>query len=91
MQYGSHDFTPHGKLDKSKFKSIANLNLRSHTELRLWDDYFARAYSEKPLVKYSHATFYAMMGNCDDDLFLCDNGKIYIPCEHELMEFVGYR
>lgn len=92
MLYGNHDFKPNGKLDHNKFKGkIYNLLLRSHTELKIWDDYFARAYQETAAVRYSHQKFYKAMQECEDDLFLCDNGKVYIPCEHELMEFLGYR
>lgn len=91
MRYGNHEFTPNGKLNKRKFKSLANLNLKSHTELKMWDDYFARAYKEEPDIKYNYREFYSAMEESEDDLFLCDNGKVYIPCEHELMEFVGYR
>lgn len=29
--------------------------------------------------------------NADDDIFLCDNSRQYIPCSHELMKFLGYR
>ena len=92
MQYGIYNFEPYGKLDKNKFKGIANLNLRSHTELKIWDEHFTRAFNEKPLIKYDYHNFYAAMNDSEADLFLCEeNGKIYIPCNHELMEFAGYR
>ena len=91
MKYGNHEFIPYGNLDKRKFKELWNLNLRSHTELKMWDLYFARIYGEEPDIVYSHIDFYIVMGNCEDDMFLCDNGKVYIPCEHELMEFIDYQ
>lgn len=91
MRYGNHEFTPNGKLDKKKFKTLANLNLRSHTDLRMWDEYFAKAYGEEPDVYYDYQEFYAAMGNSNADLFWCDNGKVYVPCNHELMEFAGYK
>ena len=91
MRYGNHEFIPNGNFNKRKFKSLANLNLRSHTELKMWDDYFARAYKEEANVNYNYHEFYAAMEDSDADMFLCDNGKVYVPCEHELMEFVGYR
>ena len=91
MRYGNHEFTPNGKLDKKKFKTLANLNLRSHTDLRMWDEYFAKEYGEEPDVNYDYQEFYAAMGNSNADLFSCDNGKVYVPCNHELMEFVGYK
>lgn len=91
MKYGKHDFTPIGKFDKRKIKSIANLNLLSHTELKMWDEHFTKCFNEIPDTFYKHSDFYAAMNECEDDLFLCDNGKVYCPCEHELMEFIGYR
>lgn len=90
MRYGNQKFFSNGKLDKTKVKTLANVNLRSHTELKMWDDYFAKAYEEEPTVRYNYHEFYSAMEGCEDDLFLCDNGKVYIPCNHELMEFLGY-
>ena len=91
FEYGGHYFKPHGKFDPDKYKSLYNINLRSHTELKLWDDYFANTYKEKPIMVYNYNAFYTAMQNADDDIFFCDNGKLYIPCQHELMEFLGYR
>lgn len=47
---------------------------------------------------YSYIDFYAISGECTDDLFRCiETGYYYIPCEHELMiycnengSFYGY-
>ncbi|MBR4608075.1 MAG: hypothetical protein IKO41_17855 [Lachnospiraceae bacterium] len=92
MTYGAYNFIPAGKLDMSKIREIADLLLRSHTSLRMWDGHFARAYDEVPSCSYSHAEFYEAMNDAPDDLFMCEEtGKLYVPCEHELMEFLGYR
>ena len=91
FQYGEHYFKPNGKIDPVRGATLANINLRSHTELRMWDKYFATALCEEPAMWYEHDGFYTAMNDCDDDIFLCDNGKQYIPCNHELMEFIGYR
>lgn len=92
FQYGEHYFKPNGKIDPVRGATLANINLRSHTELRMWDKYFATApHGGEPAMWYEHDSFYAAMNDCDDDIFLCDNGKQYIPCNHELMEFIGYR
>ena len=45
MKYGKHDFTPIGKFEKRKIKSIANLNLLSHTELKMWDEHFTKCFN----------------------------------------------
>jgi len=33
-------------------RTLADLLLRSHTQLRLWDRHFERCYQEKPVVNY---------------------------------------
>lgn len=38
---------------------------------------------------YSHKAFYAASDNDPCDIFRCiENDKLYIPCEHELFEFI---
>jgi hypothetical protein len=44
MKYGNHEFAPNGKFDKKRFKELSDLDLKSRTELKMWDEYFARAY-----------------------------------------------
>ena len=37
---------------------------------------------------YSWKEFYEASGDSQLDLFRCiENGKLYVPCEHELFEF----
>lgn len=91
FKYGEHFFKPNGKIDPVKGATLANIRLRSHTKLKMWDKEFTSAFEEQPAVLYDHNSFYVAMNDCDDDIFLCDNGKLYIPCNHELMEFLGYR
>lgn len=91
FRYGGHFFKPNGRLDPVKGTTLANIHLYSHTELKMWDKTSASAFKEQPAVLYDHDSFYAAMKNAKDDIFLCDNGKQYIPCSHELMEFLGYR
>lgn len=92
MTYGAYNFIPAGKLDMSKVHEIADLLLRIRCDIRIWDGRCAEAYGEVPSHAYSHADFYEAMGDAPDDLFRCEEtGKLYVPCEHELMEFLGYR
>lgn len=89
-EYAGHTFKPFDLFDKRKFKTLKNLNLVNHTELKLWDDNFAKAFNEKPVHIWNYNEFYNAMNNNVADIFLCDNNKLYVPCEHELMEFRGY-
>lgn len=91
FNYGGYKFISAGKFDRRKFHTLANLRLRSHTELKLWDGYFAMAFNEEPSTQYNHEAFYEAMNNSEDDIFLCvEDLKFYVPCEHELMVFEGY-
>ena len=90
FEYGAFHFVPYKKLKSGV--SLAEILLRNHTELRLWDDHFMQAYGEVPSQKYSHSDFYEASEDSDKDIFLClENLKLYIPTSHELMEFCGYR
>ena len=90
FSYGAFHFVPYGKLRAGV--TLAEIDLRNRTELRLWDDYFTGAYGEIPSQNYSHKGFYEASGDSDKDIFLClENWKLYVPCCHELMEFCGYR
>ena len=92
MTYGAYNFIPAGKLDMSKVREIADLILGNMADIRIWDAVCTSAYGEVPSCVYDHAEFYRAMNEVDDDLFACEEtGKLYIPCEHELMVFLGYR
>ncbi len=88
-EYGGKHFVPHSKL--AKFKELAILILRTDRELGFFD----YDYPEHNLIKkfpYSHAEFYNAMDNSEADVFQCvENGKLYIPCVHELFIYEGRR
>ena len=91
-EYGGYHFEPAGKLDKDRIEGLAGVILRNRTELKIWDESSNEFYGEEASTQYTHQEFYAAMGNPDDDFFICtENGKTYLPCEHELMQFMGYR
>ena len=87
--YGRKHFIPYAKL--TKFENLAILLLRSDKELGFFDF----EYPEYGFIKkfpYSHAGFYDAMENSEADIFKCvENGKLYIPCEHELFIYEGRR
>ncbi len=86
-EYGGKHFIPHSKL--GKVNCLSNLLLRSDVELGFFDSDWG---NRKIKYKYSHKKFYEAMGDSDMDIFKCvENGKLYIPCEHELFIYDGRR
>ena len=87
--YGGKHFIPYANL--AKVPDIATLLLRTDRELGFFD----YEYPEHNLIKkfpYSHTDFYNSMDNSKADIFQCvENGKLYIPCEHELFIYEGRR
>lgn len=86
-EYGGKHFKPHSKL--GKVKEIAELLLEADPELGFFDaDYNGR----KMKFQYNHDAFYKAMNDSEMDVFLCvENGKLYVPCEHELFIYKGKR
>lgn len=86
--YGGKHFVPVRKFEKKDgdFYSIGH-RLRSDRELGFFqDDYYGEG-SRK--VDYSHKDFYAASTDKACDIFRCvENGKLYVPCDYELQEYV---
>lgn len=85
--YAGYSFVPCGRIIPGRTDDVI---LKSRTKLKLWDDYYTSHYNEQPKETYSPAKFYVAMNRAQSDFFYCD-GRIYIPGEHELMEFCGYK
>lgn len=89
FEYGGMHFIPHSKLEKIYF--LSDILLRSDFELGFHDyDYPEKGRRSK--FPYSHKSFYEAMNGSPMDIFRCiENGKLYIPCEHELFIYEGRR
>lgn len=86
-EYGGKHFVPHSKL--GKVNSITDIKLRSDIALGFFDSDWAERIVK---FKYSYKDFYKAMGNSEMDIFKCiENGRLYIPCEHELFIYEGMR
>lgn len=88
FEYGGKHFIPvrqFTKKDGDLFKITHRL--RSDRELGFFQaDYYGKA-SKK--VDYSHKDFYAASTDKNCDIFRCiENGKLYVPCEYELQEYM---
>ena len=86
-EYGGKHFIPHSKI--GKIDSICDIKLRSDIELGFFDSDWA---GRRVKFKYSYKEFYEAMGNSKMDIFQCvENGRLYIPGEHELFIYEGRR
>ena len=82
FEYGGYNFFPVRKLEgaESGFFAISK-RISIDAELGLCEEGYA--YPSK--FPYSYDDFYKAAGGHEYDLFRCvENGKIYIPCHHDL-------
>ena len=82
FEYGGYNFFPVRKLEgaESGFYAISK-RISIDTELGFCEEGYA--YPSK--FPYSYDDFYKAAGGHEYDLFRCvENGKIYIPCHHDL-------
>lgn len=85
FEYNGYHFEPVRKLKESEKKNICifSKHIRSDRELGICDykvDWKKHNYSWKD--------FYSASNDSQLDVFLCtENGKLYVPCEHELFQF----
>ncbi len=86
FEYCGFRFIPYRRLtENEKSFNYAMRNLASDMELGIMN--YDRPEAKHP---YDHAEIYKLSKEKDCDLFLClDNGKLYIPCENELMRWTG--
>lgn len=84
--YGNYHFIPYRRLtDYEKNFNYVLRNTAKDTELGIMNYDVPQA--RQP---YDHSEFYVMSTEKTCDIFLCtDNGKLYIPCENELMRWIG--
>lgn len=86
FEYGGYHFLPERRLtaEEDNFASISKRQ-RLDVDMGLCKENYAYP-SKHP---YSHEDFYAAATDKTCDLFRCvENGKLYIPCENDLQEYV---
>lgn len=86
FEYNGFHFVPERKLRKCEKKDIRTFSrhIRSDRGLGMCD------YNvDWKKHDYSWDAFYQASDDNQLDLFRCvENGKLYVPCEHELFEFI---
>lgn len=85
FEYNGYHFKPERKLRKDEKKDICTFSkhIKSDTELGMCD---YEVYWKK--CNYSWKKFYEASCSCLDVFRCIENGKLYVPCEHELFEFI---
>ena len=85
FEYNGYYFVPVRKLKESEKIDMHEFSKHIRTDLELgMCDYDV----EWKKHDYSHAEFYNASRDSKMDIFRCiDNGKLYVPCAHELFQF----
>ena len=90
FEYGGYHFVPAGVCSKAENDDFNLLSRRLNTDTEL--GFFAQnnVIGRKQKYPYTYEAFYAAATVKTDDLFRCrENGRIYIPGENELFEYIG--
>ena len=86
FEYGGYHFIPERCFTKGEDNFFA-ISRRQRIDKELG---FCRpGYSYESKYPYSHEGFYAASPDKECDLFRCvENGKLYLPCQNDLQEYV---
>lgn len=86
FEYGGYHFIPERRFTE-KEDSFAAISRRQRIDREL--GLCKPEYSYESKYPYSHDSFYAASSDKECDLFRCvENGKLYVPCENDLQEYM---
>lgn len=86
FEYGGYHFIPERQFTKAE-NSILKIAQRQRLDLEL--GFCKPDYEYESKYPYSHESFYAASPDKECDLFRCiENGRLYLPCESDLQEYV---
>ena len=84
FEYGGKHFRPERHFRKNETFMVIAKHQRTDLELGFCE----KGYAYPSKYPYTHESFYEA-AKSDYDLFRClENGKLYIPCEHDLQEYM---
>lgn len=84
--FGGYHFIPYRNLSR-KESSLYAISRRQRIDIEL--GFCIPGYVCESKFPYSHESFYAASTSKTSDLFRCvENGKIYIPCQNDLQEYI---
>lgn len=88
FEYGGYHFIPERQLTTEE-NSFASISKRQNLDIDL--GFCRENYAYPSKYPYSHESFYAASPDKTCDLFRCvENGKLYIPCENDLQEYMEH-
>ncbi len=86
FEYGGFHFIPERKFT-SEENCIYKIARRQRVDRQM--GLCRSGYVYESRYPYSHDSFYAASTVKDCDLFRCtENGKLYLPCENDLQEYI---
>lgn len=89
FEYGGYHFLPVGLVNASFAFEYISKHIATDKSLGLWCNAYSKHYG-KNKVDYTHNGFYKACNNIPCDIFKCiENGKVYLPSDHELFEYTG--
>lgn len=86
FEYGGFHFIPERKFTVQE-RDFFKISLRQRIDRNL--GFCIPGYIYESHYAYSHESFYAASPDKECDLFRCvENGKLYLPCENDLQEYI---
>ena len=88
FEYGGYHFIPERQFTAAE-NNFASISRRQNLDIDL--GFCRENYAYPSKYPYSHESFYAASPDKTCDLFRCvENGKLYIPCENDLQEYMEF-
>ena len=89
FEYGGYHFLPVGVVHATLSFEYISKHIATDKSLGLWGNAYVEHYG-KNKVDYKHKEFYKACNKIPCDIFKClENGKEYLPADHELFEYIG--
>lgn len=86
FEYGGYHFIPERQFSVNE-NDFSYISRRQRMDRAL--GFCEPGYAYESKFPYSHKSFYAASPDKECDLFRCvENGRLYLPCEHDLQEYV---
>ena len=88
FEYGGYHFSPERQFTAAE-NNFASISKRQNLDIDL--GFCRENYAYPSKYSYSHESFYAASPDKTCDLFRCvEKGKLYIPCENDLQEYMEF-
>ena len=89
FEYGGYHFTPVGIVKHTPYAFAVGKHISTDKTLSIWSKNYNEIFGQGK-IDYTHNDFYKAARDVHCDVFKCiENGKKYIPGEHELFEYKG--